>query len=226
MVESRADSGRAVLPPGQLPPAVAELIGLVERRQLAEPEDFHVIMVRGDSVVVTAPHAVPHLRASDPRHVKGADLGTGEIATAAAHRHGYAAAVAARPWLGNANSDPLGRCEFKRHVLGLLHTGEASAVVDLHGMSDRHGVDICVGSGGGGGLAFVVSEVLASSFSVSVDVPFAAAGEGTVTRTVRAAGFPAVQLELSAAVRAGRREDLIREIGRVGAALLSERSSP
>jgi phage replication-related protein YjqB (UPF0714/DUF867 family) len=201
-----------------LPPDVVTLLNLLEMGTYAAPSTFLMGEAAGAMVLFTAPHAVCHYTTTAPPGVKGADVGTGELAFAAAKQWGCAALVARSPWQGNANADPVDSCVFKQRVLHMLTTDiTVKGVVDIHGMSDAHLLDVCVGSGGGGSaLAEAVAGVFTTAgFNVVVDEPFSASRRGTVTREVTEAGFPAVQLELSATVRSCRQQQYLDALGPV-----------
>jgi hypothetical protein len=194
-----------------IPSDVLTLLGLLETGTPPPSSAFAVVEKAGADVLFTAPHAVCHYTATSPRRVKGSDIGTKELAFSAAAKYGCAALATQSPWQGNANADPVERCVFKTRVLHLLKNGLMQGVVDVHGMSDEHGLDVCVGSGGADTtLAHSVADVLtAAGFVVAVDKPFSASRSGTVTRTVTEAGFAAVQIEVSAAVRTSRQPRLL-----------------
>ena len=200
-----------------LPPDVRELLDLLETGVAPGMSSFAVTYKTGTDVLFTAPHAVRHLTASLPVCVKGSDVGTKELALAAAELYGCAAMATSSPWQGNANADHIESCVFKGEVLRLLRSNVVAGVIDIHGMKDDHGIDVCVGSGGGSpALACAVSDLLASTgLVVAVDEPFSASRPGTVTRTVLEAGFPAVQIEISSSVRASSRTHIVEALGLV-----------
>lgn len=162
-------------------------------------------------VLLTAAHAARHLHPSKPFAVRGADVGTGEVVHDAAYLTGAWALSVRAPWPGNANAGPVEHCVFKQRVISLLESGKARAVLDVHGMSDRYGIDVCVGSGGAqASVAVTVAEVFRShGLRVKIDEPFSGARRGTVTRSCVEAGFVAVQLELASCVRRFERDTVL-----------------
>jgi len=141
-----------------LPPDVDALAAIAASGVCPVPGDFSVVETSGGRVLFTAPHAVCHYAAGTPGKVKGADVGTGDLAIKLAAESGSRALVAQAPWPGNANADSVSVCVFKQRVLRLLDDGLVTTVIDLHGMSERHGLDVCVGSGGmGAGLATAIA---------------------------------------------------------------------
>lgn len=154
----------------------------------------------GDTgAVFTAPHAVSHWRET---RSKLADLNTGGMAMTLAASTGSTALVQAGAALRDGNWYEY--AEFKGALRAELPT--ATAVLDLHGMRDNYGVDVCIGLGqdpaASGSLVQVVHDHLESAgLVVAVNDPFDAAFPGTVTSFCQRAGVPAVQLEMSRTVR-------------------------
>jgi len=189
-----------------VPEPLAEWIALDERYQGDRPGVRAVRVLRvGDApLVFTAPHAVRHLRRG---LLKKADIRTGGLAELLALRTGGTAVTS----LGRLAVDPNfdhGTTPFRARLLAVLKPGRL--VVDLHGMHDRHGVDVVIGLGAhpdpGSELAAAELERAFAQAGLSVlsGHPFPASHPGTVTSTVQLAGFSAVQVELAA----GRRHPL------------------
>lgn len=150
-------------------------------------------------VLLSAGHAVTHFRHGAP---KRADIGTGGLAELLAERVGAHAITSTGIAMTDPNYDPHGT--FKDHLLDLACRVEA--VVDLHGMTDGYGPDVCLGSGAlpalADGLIVVFrAELEVAGFFVTVDDPFLADRPTTVTSTAQAAGVPALQLEIARRVR-------------------------
>ena len=153
----------------------------------------------GRGVLLTAPHATRH-RGRDGQ-VKLADAATGALGRVVAAATGAACLVTHGSWPGNANHDPLERCAFKQRVVHLITDQPDLVVVDLHGMRDDHGVDVCVGThvDGPSPLADLVEASLAGSgLRCRRNDPFAARDPNTVTATVLGRRVPVVQLEVAA----------------------------
>lgn len=152
-----------------------------------------------NGVYFTAPHAVAHWR--ETRH-KIADVNTGGLALALAAELGAGAIVQAGAALRDGNWYP--EAELKTHLSRELPN--ARVVLDLHGMRDNYGVDVCLGTGLNQAAAQPVIDVLAPAFADvglrwGVNDPFDATPPGTLTNYCHAAGVPAVQLELARSLR-------------------------
>lgn len=166
-----------------------------------DPDTVRVL--RGSNVLLTAPHAVPH--AQHPTPLAGPDRkkhdgATGQIAETIAHVTGTSALIVCPPWTGNANADPLDWCPFKQAMVTMIAGREVNYVLDLHGMSAHHGVDVCAGNGGT--APDMLTEDLCgfltdAGLSYSINKPFAALGAGTVRANASAAGAWALQLEFA-----------------------------
>lgn len=143
-------------------------------------------------VVITAPHAVPHVRDGSP---KRADMWTGGLALLVAELTGATAIVET-----SGEGDPSWEAEhpFKDAVRDLA----PGVVVDLHGMRSPDQV-VEVGSGAPLGsvptrLASSVRDVLeAGGVLAVVDQQFPARGQHTLVQWAARLGTPAVQLEVS-----------------------------
>ena len=179
---------------------LADWIALDERYQGDRPRVRAVRSVRcGDApYVFTAPHAVRHVRAGV---LKKADIRTGGLAEVLARHAGGAALTS----LGRLAVDPnfdSGETPFRKRLLETLRPGQL--VLDLHGMDDRHGVDVVIGLGSrpdhrSQAAADLLQRILAAAgLSVRCGHPFPATHPGTVTSTVQAAGFSALQVEVAA----------------------------
>jgi hypothetical protein len=142
--------------------------------------------------VVTAPHAVPHVRDGA---AKRADMWTGGLALLLAELTGAAAVVET-----SGQGDPSWEDEhaFKDHVAQLA----PSVVLDLHAMrSTDQVVEIGSGAPAGGApspLAVRVRETLETAgVATLLDHRFPARGPATLVQWALARGLPAVQLEVS-----------------------------
>nr|WP_232541488.1 N-formylglutamate amidohydrolase [Nocardia bovistercoris] len=151
-------------------------------------------------LLVTAPHSLHHFRHG---RKKPADRYTGSYAELL---HAALDATAVIP------TGPIGRWENWedrddpfRHALDRLST-PSTLVVDLHGMSDRHGVDVCLGLGpaptaASEELAHRLAEEL-HPYQVSINTPFAATPHYTVTAYVQTrTPADAIQIEMAANIR-------------------------
>ncbi len=152
--------------------------------------------------IFTAPHAVNHIRESK---VKYAERGTGGLAELLASLSDNLALTVDGPLDYDPNWDQSPDIPFKRSLLTLLT--DRKTVIDLHGMKDDYGVDVCIGLGrapNGFGNAVAESLELAFSrvgFKVNLDWPFDGRRIGTVTDFVQTKGFSACQVEIAARLR-------------------------
>jgi hypothetical protein len=89
-------------------------------------------------------------------------------------------------------------------LLGPAATGRL-LVVDFHGMSDKHGIDLCFGLGSNPSAVAraavsSLTEVFADRRSAVGD-PFPATADHTVTAHLQASGVPSIQVEISSRLR-------------------------
>jgi hypothetical protein len=185
---------------------LATWIALDERYQGDRPSNREVRVVRHGAapLAFTAPHSVRHHRHGI---LKKADVRTGGLAELLALEAGGLAVTS----LGRLAADPnfdRGPTPFRERLLAELKPGVL--VIDLHGMEDRHGVDAVIGMGSrpDGRSEWAAAELeralSAHGLSVRSGQPVPASHPGTVTSTLQAAGFSAIQVELAA----GRRRPL------------------
>jgi predicted deacylase len=158
-----------------------------------------VIAPSKNRTVVTAAHAVGHWRDGVR---KGADRFTGSLAEVVAESTGAGLLVLAGTGPGDPNWDEWH--PFKAALARMLPS--VDVVLDLHGMRDRTGIEVCVGRGARRHATDDAAEVVAESFreggfSVAFDHPFDARRATTVTSFVQSQGCAALQLEIAAAAR-------------------------
>ncbi len=167
---------------------------------------IHVAEHGRAGLIFSAPHSVRHRRRGVE---KAADMRTGGLAELLAESVGGRAVSS----LGRLAADPnfdLGAVPFRERLLGLLRPGDL--VVDLHGMGDTHGWDAVIGLGARSQrrtrlAAEHLREILAGhGLRAAIGRPFPASHPGTVTSTVQAAGWPALQVEIAACRRRPLRE--------------------
>ena len=162
-------------------------------RSLSSYDDPRVVVApRGSRVVVTAPHAVEHLRGGE---VKRADMWTGGLALLLAQRSGAGAVVEL-----SRDGDPSWQAHhpFKDAVAAL----DPDVVLDLHAMRSKdHVVELGTGEAAGAHptpLALLVRDALEDAgVATLTDHRFPARGHATLTQWARHRGVDAVQLEVS-----------------------------
>jgi len=156
--------------------------------------------------VFTAPHDKTHHRLQDNGLIRQmSEPGTGALARLLATELAGVAAVNISD-AGDANWDAAH--PLKDALLTSDRIGPGTYLLDLHGMLDKHGIDIAVGPGRYPERSESLVEPLATSlrdagFSVLVDRDgrFAARGEHRVTTWAQSRGADAIQIEISASLR-------------------------
>lgn len=152
-------------------------------------------------LLLSAPHAVNHPRDGKS---KMADRRTGGLAEVLADELGAYLLVLAGP-LEHADEWAERTDDFRRALDTAADAG--LLVVDIHGMSDSHGLDVCLGLGErASALSRDAADTLRSAleragFTVAVGKPFPATAPHTVVSRVQAVGGHAVQVEIAARLR-------------------------
>jgi phage replication-related protein YjqB (UPF0714/DUF867 family) len=159
-----------------------------------------------DPFVFTAPHDKTHHRLDNNELIrKMSEPGTGALARFLAAELGGTAAVNISD-SGDANWDA--SHPLKDILLRDNRITSGTYLLDLHGMLDKHGIDIAIGPGRFPERSESLVDPLASSlrdngFNVLVDREgrFAARGEHRVTSWAQSHGADAVQIEISSSLR-------------------------
>ena len=147
-------------------------------------------------VLLVAPHSVRHWRDGK---VKGGEPGTGALVRALAEAFSQDCIFLKSDGaeVGWQQRDDLLVSTLSTAVVG------GRAVIDFHGMSDKHGVNICIGTGstsGQLGKSFLAAALAAgiNAVSIGMNVPFSATATHTVTSYLQLFGHDsAMQLELA-----------------------------
>ncbi|MFC7330015.1 hypothetical protein [Marinactinospora rubrisoli] len=149
-------------------------------------------------VLLSAPHAVNHPREG---RTKLADLGTGGLALLVAELTGARALAALSPVPDRDWADR--RDPFAAALRAELADG--AVVLDLHGMRDVHGMDVCLGTAlrRDPATARLRDAALRAlrGFTVTVDDPFPGAAPHTVLTEVAASGRAGLQVEIAGRLR-------------------------
>jgi hypothetical protein len=156
--------------------------------------------------IFTAPHDKAHHRLADGvLQRKMSEPGTGALARLLAEELQGLAAVNVSD-LGDANWDATHPLKELLDERGCIAPG--SYLLDLHGMTDQHGIDIAIGPGrfperAASLIKPISTSLRQSGFSVLVDTDgrFAARGEHRVTSWAQARGADAIQVEIRATIR-------------------------
>lgn len=165
--------------------------------------DSEVIYLEGVSkqprVLFCAPHALNHYRDSQ---LKIADVFTGSLCQLLAKQTDQPGLVAIAP---TKNFDNLGfGHDYVSHIRNKVNDGVL--IVDIHGMSDLHGCDICIGTGPNpSDRVNKLAENLAndlSEYKVSINYPFDASAKHTVTNFVQTdLRGDSIQIEITSRLR-------------------------
>jgi len=165
--------------------------------------DSEVIYIEGRAkkpkVLFCAPHALNHYRDSQ---LKIADVFTGSLCQLLAKQTDQPGLVATLP---TKHSDNLGfGHDYVSHIRNKVNDGVL--IVDIHGMSDLHGYDICIGTGPNPSdrvnkLAENLTNDL-SEYKVSINYPFSASAKHTVTNFVQTnLRGDSIQIEIASRLR-------------------------
>jgi len=160
--------------------------------------DAHV-QIRDMSVLFTAPHATKHGRLGG---MKEEDQFTGSLALLLAEELNASVIAASRFNPDRANVGELSADFFAALQSFAPHSG---FILDVHGMSDRHEVDLCIGTGvqnlNHPPLANAIDALHEGmkDFTVATNHPFSAIAPYTITDIVASSLWetPVLQLEIS-----------------------------
>lgn len=152
---------------------------------------------KGDRpLLITAPHGGWQMREGRP---KPPDRATASLALALAEAVGCRAVAAVGAQPGDPNRE-VGEGAFRQRCAQL----RGRTVIDIHGMRDSHGFDICIGLGPSPdahtrAAARRWCEVARRlGLRATVDSPFDARHPGTITAWAQARGMRALQIEIAA----------------------------
>jgi len=160
-----------------------------------------ILRIDGESpLILTAPHSLNHYRFNK---AKPADRWTGSGCELLGARLNAAVLTCVGP-IGTLQSWEARTDPFKCSLDDLVKPG--SLVIDVHGMSDTHGIDVCIGTGTNPSKSashaadWLIAEL--RNYSVSINEPFSASPDYTVVSYVqRSLGSDALQIEIAASLR-------------------------
>lgn len=180
--------------------------------------DSNYILITGKNpIILSAPHAVKQIRDGN---IKEEDRYTGAIVE-------YLCEICecygiARSY--NAGDDPnrdnsgIG-LEYKRKILDIVKENNIKLVLDIHGCTNSHGFDFCIGTNdkknlnGKTNLVEVLKEELSSIGKAVIDECFKACYEGNVSRYIsHNSNIPCIQLEICKKFRNENVEELILKL--------------
>lgn len=166
------------------------------------PQSFELLPGSG-RVMLSAPHAVLQTRNGQ---IKQAERYTGMLARLMNRRHGTPCIYKTRNMNDDANFDP--HSPYRDALCKYANSSGIRCVLDLHQLSPKRPMALCIGTGRGQNLHGREDAVLCVSEAfmhcglapVTIDDPFAALTPATVSATVARTGIPALQLELNSAL--------------------------
>jgi hypothetical protein len=157
-------------------------------------DEIHV-SCEARGLLLVAGHSVAQTRSG---RRKKPDLRTGGLAELVGAHAGVSVLTAVGSGSGDPNRDEEHPLKLALRELAPTH----AVVIDLHGMSDEHELDLCVGSGNAvqqsGLAARCVRGAEEAGLEVSLDEPFPARRRATLTSTAQRLGCDAIQLEIAA----------------------------
>lgn len=167
------------------------------------PRPIEVISHGPAPLLISAPHATPHVRQGQTKAVEPM---TGALAIALAQSLGASAILPVGRQLDDPNFDTDEQAPYKQKLAGVL--GRFQLLVDLHGMRDSWQTDICVGvadSNSEPKLTRIIDvwkrRASQISLTLTINQPFDSRMPGTVSTFARKHGCWALQVELSKASR-------------------------
>lgn len=169
-----------------------------------EMKKGHIILNGNKKVMFSAPHAVEQTRDGK---IKYAEPDTAVVAMAM-NELGYPCIIKTENLNDDANFDL--ECDYKKELVSFVKENNIKALIDLHELSSFRQQDICLGTGGDDNKNLLGSERLIESFvdifskdfkNVSVNIPFAAKGDGTISCYIsNKCNLPCVQIEMNSSI--------------------------
>ena len=152
-------------------------------------------------IFISAPHNVDHFREGA---IKTAEPETGLLALFLHNKLGCPCIINTDIGQGDPNYDEVS--DYRSVLMKSVKKNKISLLLDVHQMAPERPDDVCIGTGHGQNIQnrFELVDILETSFrkqgldSLSLDDPFPATFEHTVSRTVsRECEIPAIQLEFN-----------------------------
>ena len=149
-------------------------------------------------LLISAPHETPQTR----RHqYKAAEPMTGPLAIILAQALSATVMIPVVIQKDDPNYDSFNQSDYKQQLADII--ADYKLLVDLHGMSDHWGGDICVGVADGQ-VSKTASRVIAclkKHLKTTINQPFSSAYPNTIAAFGRRRGCQSLQLELAAHLR-------------------------
>ena len=166
------------------------------------PQSFVTLAGRGP-VLLSAPHAVLQTRSG---RLKAAERYTGMLCLLLNRRYDVPCLYKSRHLTDDANHDPTS--PYRDEVCRLIREDGVRCVLDLHQLRPDRPMALCIGTGWGRHLrGLSVAPVLVRKafacrglLPVTLDDPFSAAADHTVSATAARTGAAAMQLEINSAL--------------------------
>lgn len=155
--------------------------------------------ISSQKVLFCAPHALNHYR---DNQLKIADVFTGSLCQLLAERTDQPGLISVAP---DKKVDNLGfGFEYINHIKSKV--ADSAMIIDIHGMSDAHGYDICIGTGPNPSARVKkLANNLAcdlSDYSVSINYPFNAQSKYTMTNFIQTNLMgDSIQIEIASKLR-------------------------
>lgn len=184
-----------------------------EYRGIADAPEFEIVPGSAP-VIVSAPHAVTHLR---NERIKPSEDFTGALALAVAQASSCHAIVATRTGQGDPNWDPFENSTYKQALCAYARDAGIACVLDIHGMVAASEALVAIGSADGKtvtanpGLDERVAETLRAELDtwckrfekpIVLNGRLGARSQNTIAQTVaRECGIAALQIEVATQLR-------------------------
>lgn len=164
----------------------------------SQPQPIASVAYGTKPLLISAPHATPHNRQGA---VKKHEAMTGVLALVLAKVLGCSVILPTAIQNDDPNFDTNDNAPYKSKLASLLK--DRPRLVDLHGMKDGWGSDICIGVGQSADagtkdlIAHLKEAAQELDLAVTVNQPFDSLHPGTISQFARTRGCLAAQLEIS-----------------------------
>ena len=150
-------------------------------------------------LLISASHATPHIRDGVP---KAAERMTGALAIALAQSLDASVILPISTQPDDPNFDSRESAPYKLKLVSSISSYQL--LIDIHGMKDQWGPDICVGTGGTlltpssrQLIKDLENNSVQAGYIFTINDPFTSRHQGTVSSFARSQGCEALQIEFS-----------------------------
>ena len=150
-------------------------------------------------LLISAPHATPHIRRET---TKVHERMTGALAIALAQSLDAAVILPVAAQSDDPNFDTKNNAPYKLKLARML--GDCQLLVDIHGMDDHWGSDICIGIGNSSLTPASTKLIdtlrgcsIRAGLAMTINTPFDSLSRGTVSEFARRRNCEALQLEIA-----------------------------